>query len=193
MKKQLILFGLSAFIFATALTTNTVTLDAAAKNTTTQTSTKIGVTAAKAVALKHAGLKESEVKFVKAKLDVDDGDTYYEIDFTTSTRKYEYEIDAYNSDIIEYSSKKIKSKNTNNSNSKYIGVSAAKKAALKHADLNADDVVFTKTKLTKDDGTYIYDIEFYSDNTEYEYEINAKTGKIIEFDMDNDNDMDYDD
>ena len=32
-----------------------------------------------------------------------------------------------------------------------------------------------------DDGVMVYDVEFYSDNVEYDYEINAVTGTILEY------------
>lgn len=38
-----------------------------------------------------------------------------------------------------------------------------------------------KVRLTTDDGIKVYDVEFRTGSTEYDYEINAKTGKIIEF------------
>lgn len=60
-----------------------------------------------------------------------------------------------------------------------IGVSAAKKKALANAKLKAKDVTFTKAKLDKEDGVYVYEIEFYSSSAEYEYEINAYTGKVV--------------
>ena len=36
-----------------------------------------------------------------------------------------------------------------------------------------------QVKLDRDDGQLVYDVEFYAGNTEYDYEINATTGKII--------------
>lgn len=55
---------------------------------------KIGVEEAKEAALKHAGLTAAEVTFIKEELDYDDGRTEYDIEFVTSTTKYEYEISA---------------------------------------------------------------------------------------------------
>ena len=40
--------------------------------------------------------------------------------------------------------------------------------------------VFTKAKLDREDGIYVYEIEFYVGNYEYEYEINAVDGKIMD-------------
>lgn len=57
----------------------------------------------------------------------------------------------------------------------------AKSIALNHAGLSNYNVTFTKTKLTTEDDIKVYDVEFRTADTEYEYEIHAKTGKIIEF------------
>ena len=72
----------------------------------------------------------------------------------------------------------------------YITSESAKQIALNHAGLNAGRVTFTKAKLTTDDGVKVYDIEFRTATTEYEYEINAKTGKVVEFSVEP---IDYDD
>ncbi len=58
---------------------------------------------------------------------------------------------------------------------------AAKEIALNHAGLTASQVTFTKAKLDKDDGRYIYEIEFRYNIYEYEYEIDAITGTILDF------------
>lgn len=55
----------------------------------------------------------------------------------------------------------------------------ARQAALNHAKLTAEKVTFLKTKLDTDDGRTIYEVEFFSDKTEYEYDIDATTGKVL--------------
>ena len=64
---------------------------------------------------------------------------------------------------------------------KFISVSKAKAIALAHAGVSEKNVSFKKVKLEKDDGIYEYEVEFYVGNWEYEYSINAKTGKILDF------------
>ena len=41
--------------------------------------------------------------------------------------------------------------------------------------------------MEKDDGKYKYEIEFSKGNVEYEYTIDAYTGKVLDFDKDYDN------
>ncbi|MBQ1934111.1 MAG: PepSY domain-containing protein, partial [Clostridia bacterium] len=43
-----------------------------------------------------------------------------------------------------------------------------------------------KTELDKDDGKYVYEVSFKKDGVEYDYEIDAASGKIIEFDSEKD-------
>lgn len=59
-----------------------------------------------------------------------------------------------------------------------ISLEDAKQAALADAGVSASDVLYTKEALDYENGTAVYDIEFYVDNVEYEYEINAVTGVV---------------
>ena len=47
-----------------------------------------------------------------------------------------------------------------------------------------DKVTFVKAEEDTNDSIKRYDIEFYTGNTKYDYEINADTGEVIEFDKD---------
>ena len=61
----------------------------------------------------------------------------------------------------------------------------AKSKALSHAGLRADQVTFIRSHLDYDDGRQVYDVEFYTaDYTEYDYEIDARTGEVLSFDYD---------
>lgn len=66
----------------------------------------------------------------------------------------------------------------------YIGPEKAKEIALTDSKLNASDVTFTRSKLSKDDNLTRYDVEFYTNNAEYEYDIDASTGVILDKDSD---------
>jgi beta-lactamase regulating signal transducer with metallopeptidase domain/uncharacterized membrane protein YkoI len=63
----------------------------------------------------------------------------------------------------------------------YIGAAAAKTVALEHAGITESQATFLNAHLDKDDRIVVYDVEFYSGNTEYEYEIDAVSGEIIEY------------
>ena len=63
-----------------------------------------------------------------------------------------------------------------------IGVEQAREIAAVHAGFSAAEVNFSKSKLEHEHGTMVYEIEFYKDGMEYEYEIDAATGEIVKFD-----------
>lgn len=70
----------------------------------------------------------------------------------------------------------------NASSESYIGESEAKNIALTHA--NVDNPTSLKIEFDLDDGVMVYEVEFYSGNIEYDYEINAVTGAVIEYNKD---------
>lgn len=146
----------------------------------------IGLAAAKKAALADAGYTAGQVKFLKAKLDKDDG--CYDIEFyvmASPTLEFDYEIDAKtgkvlskDADVEGYDPAAVK-----------IGREKAKAAALAHAGLTAGQVRFTKVKLDRDDGRLVYEVEFRlrkNRRIEYEYEIDARTGAVIDWDRDDD-------
>ena len=68
-----------------------------------------------------------------------------------------------------------------------IGIEKAKEIAMSHAGVSGESVSFVKAKIDTEDGVKVYDIEFYSGNVEYDYEINSATGAIVSVDQDIEN------
>ena len=65
-----------------------------------------------------------------------------------------------------------------------ITMDEAKKIALKQAGISSENsVIFTETSFEYDDGRAEYQIDFIYGTTEYEVEIDATTGAIIEYDV----------
>lgn len=101
------------------------------------------------------------------------------------------------------SSKNTEIKNTNTqgeaSTNSYITKENAKQKALSDAGISENDIRDLEIELDADAGILIYEIEFKTSNNEYEYEINARTGEIINKNTDlnddtyDDNHDDYDD
>lgn len=118
-------------------------------------------------------------KITKLSLDVSDGE--YDVDMTKGKKKYTLEYDAYNGKLISYQWKLVTAKSS--SNDSFIGVEKAKSIAKKKAPAGA---VFKKVKLDKDDGRYVYEVEMKKGNMEYEMTIDAKTGKILEYESERD-------
>ena len=174
---------------------------------------QIGVEAAKQIALAHAKVAQKDVTFIKSELDTEDGRAVYEIEFYSGNVEYDYDIDAVNGEIIsndfdieDYSipaqsaaapqqtevpkqtaTAPAPTTQAANNPSGDIGMERAKQIALSHAGLSQGSVSFVKVELDYEDGVKVYDIEFYSGNVEYDYEINAATGAIISVDRDIEN------
>ena len=174
---------------------------------------QIGVEAAKQIALAHAKVAQKDVTFIKAELDTEDGRAVYDIEFYSGNVEYDYDIDAVSGEIIsndfdieDYSipaqsaaapqqtevsqqtaAAPAPTTPAANNPSGDIGIERAKQIALSHAGLSQGSVSFVKAELDYEDGVKVYDIEFYSGNVEYDYEINAASGAIISVDRDIEN------
>lgn len=165
----------------------------------------IGLEAAKAVALEDAGLSASAVSFTTTGLDRQGDTEYYAIDFTSGDSSYQYDIDSISGRVIECrisegtalaaqttaqpqttSAPAAQSSSAQTQSSgELIGEQAARDAALEHAGLTESQVTFLKTKLDREDGRQVYEVEFYTqDYKEYDYEIDALTGEVYSYDYD---------
>ena len=65
-----------------------------------------------------------------------------------------------------------------------IGESKAKEIALQHAGIGASQVSWIIVQQDYEHGRMEYEVEFYAGNQEYDYEIDASSGKILSFDYD---------
>lgn len=70
--------------------------------------------------------------------------------------------------------------------SQYIGKDKALNIALAKAGLKKSQISGCEVEFECDDGIITYDIEFYCGSAEYEFEIDATTGNIIEYETDGD-------
>ncbi len=61
----------------------------------------------------------------------------------------------------------------------YITLEKAKEIALSQARVNETDAVFDDKEFDLDDGTALYELEFTAGGREYEYDVDAVTGKIL--------------
>lgn len=69
-----------------------------------QTGQSEGITAdeAKTIALSHAGIDSSDVMFIQAQEDRDDGQSVYDVEFYAGNQEYDYEILKSTGDILSY-------------------------------------------------------------------------------------------
>ncbi len=67
------------------------------------------------------------------------------------------------------------------SDSAYIGVEAAQAAAYAHAGVDASQVWVEEVDFDYEDGRMVYELEFFANGAEYEYDVDASTGAIVKF------------
>lgn len=130
-------------------------------------------------ALKHAGVSRNEVKVKEIELDRDDGRLIYEIEFYTSNREYDYDIDAYTGQVLsmDYDIDGFDIPQSSGD----IGMAKAKEIALKQVP-GANQNHFTDTERERDDGRIKYEFEIIYNGYEYDIEIDGATGTVISFD-----------
>ena len=134
---------------------------------------------AKQIALSKINKKQDEITFTKVQIDRENGKTVYDIYIQDNMKEYEMSIDVETKEIIAY---KENNKTSNPiENKKYIGIEKAKEIVLNHAKLTNNQANFNKIELDVDYNIATYEIEFYYNYYEYDYEINALTGEIIKY------------
>lgn len=60
-----------------------------------------------------------------------------------------------------------------------IGAEKAEHFALADAGIDPADAIINESDYSYDDGKFVYEVEFYSDGTEYDYLIDAETGAVV--------------
>ena len=143
----------------------------------------IGDEAARAAALTGAGLSTEAVTFLGTELASRDGVEYYLVSFTSGDSRYERQVDALSGVVIQSESMPL-TQSASAPAEASITAEDAKAKALAHAGLASGSVTFVKAELDRDDGRAVYEVEFYSGSREYDYEINAVTGAVADFDSD---------
>lgn len=151
-----------------------------------QSGNYIGQEKAKTIALNHAGVSTSAASFVKVELDYDDGRAEYEVEFWSGNKEYDYSIDALTGEIRSYDydieNYNIPGTSTSQSGS-YIGETRAKEIVRAKAGITGG--TFKEFKLDYDDGRAVYEGELRNGRTEYEFEIDAVSGTVLKWEMDN--------
>lgn len=67
----------------------------------------------------------------------------------------------------------------------------AKKIALDDAGIAEADIKGLRIEKDREDGYYVYEVDFYSGNKEYDYKIDQTTGEIVGRDYEIENDFAY--
>lgn len=167
-------------------------------------SQSIGKNSAESRAFSDAGIDANDAIVSRTEFEREDGQYVYEIEFHANGVEYDYIINADDGAIIEKETEgqpatsqpsehgttstettsRPSTQETSPSEANLITAEQAKEIALQHAMFSTNEVNFIRSELDYDDGVQIYEIEFYKDNVEYDYEIDAATGSILSYDFD---------
>ncbi|OUN14047.1 anti-sigma-I factor RsgI family protein [Flavonifractor sp. An91] len=150
----------------------------------------VGVDAATQTALTHAGVQQSQLDYLEADYDYEDGRMVYEVEFGVSGVEYEYDIDAATGAIIkaEQEGQTIQTpapgqtQQPQGGSSGTISSQQARDIALSNAGVALSDTRELEVELESDDGCY--KVEFKSGQYEYEYEISVADGRILSAERD---------
>lgn len=151
----------------------------------------------KTIALEHAQVDSSQVAYIFAKPDYDDGRLVYDVEFFTNDYKeYDYEISREDGSILsfdfdaEYSFDREAYRNREGADranrtrpEASITAEQAKETALKQAGLDASQVSYIEAHLDYDDGRAVYEGKFFSGELEYEFDVDGTTGNLIDWDV----------
>ena len=93
-------------------------------------------------------------------------------------------VSAQKEDGIQTASTALETSNIQSSGSasveRYIGIEAAQAAALADAGVDAAQANVTETDFDYENGCMIYEVEFYAGGVEYEYDLDATSGEVLE-------------
>ena len=153
----------------------------------------------------HANVTAANVTDLEIELDEEDGTVYYDLEFDYDQKEYDYRVDALSGKILY---NKDEPKETlpaptetqpdptkpaeekpvdtqpadpkpSTTGKKKIGVTAAKNAAFKHAGVKASEAWDVEVDLDTENGKLVYEVSFDAGGYEYDYDIDAYTGKVL--------------
>jgi uncharacterized membrane protein YkoI len=157
------------------------------------------------IALEHADLTAEQVTLLRTHYDEDDGVPEYEVEFRQGDYEFDYTIHAETGKVLEwdreFDPEKLPTEAATEAPTEptveavateppateaprkaqpKLSREEARDIALEHAGFNQSQVKALEIEYDFDDGVPEYSVEFYADGWEYDYEIHAETGKILE-------------
>lgn len=155
-----------------------------AAGTQTPATTAIDEAAAKQIAFDHAGVAESDTDFLLVKPDYDDGRAVFDVEFyiAATGSEYDYEIDAATGEIRSYDY---------DAENYQPSAPAAPAGGQQITEQEARDIALARVpgataqdisiRLERDDGRTVYEGRIIYERMEYEFEIDAGSGNVLEW------------
>ena len=146
----------------------------------TDVSGRITEADAKQIALDHAGISESETERMRVKLGRDDGVQEYEVNFYVGNREYDYDINAATGEIRSYDSE-IDDDYVSSTEAAGAAVSEDEARATVVARVSGASASDVRLHLERDDGRLVYEGELIYNGSDYEFQIDAATGDVLDW------------
>lgn len=156
----------------------------------------------------HARVNAADVLNLEVDLDEEAGAIFYDLEFDHQKTEHDYRVDAHSGEILYNNAEPIETKPVEEkpvetepaeqpptetkpaeekptettpatTTQKKIGVNAAKNAAFEHAKVKASDAWDVEVDLDTENGKLVYEVSFNVDRYDYEYEIDAYSGKVL--------------
>lgn len=134
------------------------------------------------IALQHAGVTESDTSYLLVRPDFEDGIQVYDVEFyvPSAAREYDYEIDASTGEIRSFDQ---------DAEGWQPGTGGTAKTEQEIRDIALAKVPGATSQeirlsLDQDDGKLLYEGKIVHDGMEYEFEIDAYSGAILEWEAD---------
>lgn len=154
--------------------------------------TNLDATRAEEIALETLGLTRDAVRFDRTELDFARGKRVYEVELWYDGTEYDLVIDAATGEVLHQTQEAERRPETEEPKPQVteppseLTEAQAIEIALAHAGLAKEQVTRLHAEKDRDDGVWIYEIEFCGGNMEYEYEVRVSDGKIIDCDKEYD-------
>ena len=159
------------------------TTDQTGSNSGTQ---DIGEDAALQAALEAAGVSESDASRLRISKDRDDGRVVYEIRFDVDQTEYDYDVLAsdgqiLSSDVELRNDDRDDDDDRNRGSNADVAISREEAIDIALAKVSGATESDIRIELDHDDGRYKYEGDIIYERVEYDFEIDANSGEVLEW------------
>ena len=162
------------------------------------------------IVFSHAKVTAADVLELEVDLDEEDGAIFYDVEFDDKNNEYDYRVDALSGKILydkaepketvpvdakpaetapteaqpaetKPAEEKPAETKPATTTKKKIGVTKAKNAAFEHAKVKASDAWDVEVDLDTENGKLVYEVSFNAGGYDYDYDIDAYSGKVLRY------------
>ena len=135
----------------------------------------------RAIALADSGIDEEAAELLRCELETPEN--IYEIDFYYDGKEYDYRIDAVDGTVLSRSEEDAAPgyMTSSTASEEELDKDEALVAALDYVGLTAEDITGLRVDRDSEDGRYVYELQFFSGGSEFELEIDGRTGEVLSY------------